>query len=160
MKRRTIKGLQEAQHIAGKPRFIPTINHRGSRQAGLIYERKVAERLADLYGAERVFHNPWFKYRDNKGEGWCCPDILLMPEREDGVLVIGECKLTTTTAAYKKLKNFYIPVVQMVYPKATIRSVQIARNLSRNWDDLSVDSMEEMYDDEAWDMVTWILRDV
>lgn len=159
MKRRTLKGLKSSVLLESAPHFIRKVKHRGARLAGIVYEKKVAQRLQDMYGP-RVLHNPWFKYIDKRGEGWCCADILILPEKDEP-LIIGECKLTSTKKAFKQLKNFYVPVSRLVWPQYEIRAIQIAKNLSLGWDGPLVGSLYDEYEEQfPGDFATWNWRDV
>lgn len=135
-KRQKIEDLARAEIIKRRPPFIPRPKpRRQDAKAGLVYERKVAEFFTALYGEDRVSHGDdergtWIKYKDQHGEGWAQPDLIMLPDEGAQVLIVGECKLTyTPRKAEQKLKKFYIPLLQEIYPDLIVRGLQICKNL-------------------------------
>lgn len=161
-RRRVIRDLEEAKLLEERPLFIPSSKkHRGSRKAGLIYEKKVADRLKLLLEDYTVYHQPWIYYKDKRGDGWCSPDIVILTNSENPVNVIGECKLTVTRAAERKLRNIYLPTCSLIWPEKPFRLVQIAKNLRIDWDDIMLDGLDDIFDPDAeWDFATWNWRDL
>lgn len=101
MTHRTIEGLRWAE-LCSKPSWVPRSRPRGSKAAGLAYERSVARSIpAAMTGL-------WFAYADRGGPGWCAPDMVL--QTPWGVLVI-EAKLTDVPEAYTQVRKLYMPVL-------------------------------------------------
>jgi len=153
--RTRIAGLREARLLDVRPPFIPQRNVRGSRRAGLVYEAQVAKALTARLGSDRVIHGPWIEYEDNRGRGWCQPDLIVLPS-DDDPLIIGECKLTATQAAERKLRWIYLPCVEMIWPGHEYRLVQICRSLSRDFDDLLIEDLNDTRNGP--DFATWRFR--
>jgi hypothetical protein len=133
-KQRKVKNVKSAELLSGRPPFI---GHPGmaekldsAQKAGLAYERKVARYLQDLLGEDRVLHGPWFKYVDHYGNGWCSPDIIILPDEGD-LLVVGECKLSWQKNAEGKLKNLYVPAASFIWPNNRYIGIQITKNLKK-----------------------------
>ena len=80
----------------------PKSRPRGTKALGLAYERAAARALP------RAEHNPWFKFEDRHGIGYCSPDLLFI--RDKAALLL-ECKLTDWEEAWEQLQRLYIPVV-------------------------------------------------
>lgn len=158
-KRRSLKGLTKAQFIDERPKFIPPqAKLRGAMKKGITYENKVAKYLKALCKGE-VIHGQWIEYVDRQGLGWCQPDILIVPKTKRHSLVIVECKLTATPRAKNQLKYIYLPALQMIYPKHTIKLVQVCRNLSKGFSDTKLESIEEAYSKKTdWDFATLHLK--
>ena len=76
----------------------------GTKAQGLGFERAVAR---ELPSAE---HNPWFKFEDKRGVGFCSPDLLLVTRSGAAIL---ECKLTAWGEAWEQLTHLYLPVVRL-----------------------------------------------
>ena len=158
-RRRIIKGLRWAKALECQPPFIHEKKVRGSRKAGLIYERKVANYLEALYPG-RVRHGQWFEFEDHRGKGWCQTDVLVMPV-EDGPLILIEIKLSHRPAAERKLKAMYLPVVLAVWPDTPIVRIQVCKNLTKGFDDVLIDTLDDVFDpDFPLEYATWNLRGI
>lgn len=159
-RRQIVKDLKGAKLLDTRPPFIPHAkNYRGSRRAGIIYEHAVAAHLLTLYGEDLVQHGPWFQYTDRRGDGWCSPDFII-DLGEGAPLVIADATLTVKAAKERKLRHIYLPVLAAVWPDRDIKLLQIAKNLRRDWDDVLVDSVEELIEAQGLDFATWILKNV
>lgn len=92
-------------------RAVPKVFHPVARQ-GLNYEKHFIRALtAQLPPSASVEHNPWFAYRDSRGESrYCCPDALLL-NPEDEFATVFELKRTWLPDAGNKLRDLYCPVV-------------------------------------------------
>lgn len=90
-----------------KPSFIPTSRPRGSKAAGLRYERNLAQFLQP-----GVIHGQWFEYEDATGIHYCQPDILYPISR--WLISIIEVKYTLVEGAFDQLVR-YLPVVEAAY---------------------------------------------
>ena len=157
-KRRTIVGLKKAELLEERPTFIPEGKYNGVQMAGIRYEKRVADRLKNRYGEERVWHGPWFQFEDKHGAGFCSPDILIFPTGS-GPVIIGECKLTVSREAERQLKKLYVPVVKYLWPDNDVRPVQIARNLKLKFGG-TLAELEDVMDPNAkgWPFVTFNWR--
>jgi hypothetical protein len=104
---------------------FPKQKHTAQQLAGLRYEKRALRRLASLYDLEK---SPWLSYIANNREGICQPDgiITLNPTH---VLVV-EVKLSHVLLARQKLRDFYRPLVQALYPGCFVSTLQVFRNTS------------------------------
>ena len=90
----------------------------------------------DRYGEERVLHNPWINFGDRYGRRWAQPDIILMPEEFEPLIII-ECKLTYTKRdAEKQLRELYYPLARNIWGvnSKDCKLVQACKNLTRHTD--------------------------
>lgn len=157
-KKRLIKDLKEAHLLSERPSFIPQAKYRGVKAIGIGFERKVAKYLKAVAG-DRAIHNPWFRFVDANGEGWCSPDVVMLPAGDEP-LVIFECKLTSVPKVATKLVGLYLPVVKSVWPDAKdYRLVQVCQNLRRGFEGYLIKDWRSAIDPEAeWDFATWNFR--
>lgn len=145
------------ERLVERPSFIPAPSKRtrGSKAEGLAYEGKIARYLAALYGG-RALHNPWFRFVDAIGEGWCSPDVLVLPKGDEpGVLF--ECKLTAVANVVEKIDGLYLPVVRAAFPEVKgWRAVQVCKNLRRGFEGYLINSAKSAVDPNAeWTFATW-----
>lgn len=111
-----------------------------------MYEERLASYLQAKFGKGRVLHGQWFKFKDDKGEGVCQPDVVILPDGQRGPLVIVECKLSHKPRAEGKLRNLYAPVVQCLYPKQKkIVLVQACKRLSRRFKGDIIESIDDVF---------------
>lgn len=129
---RQIRGrLTLAERCA--PRFAKARASRLSpaQANGIRYENKVHRALAVL--AKRlpavVEKNPWFHYIDANGHGACSPDAILWLS-DLGVVLVIEIKYTWVPTAEAKLKNLYLPVVNVALEPIVLRSLVICKSLT------------------------------
>lgn len=101
-------GLRWARPVE-KPDFIPVSRPRGSKAAGLRYERSFAKFMAPL----GVIHGQWFEFEDASGLRYCQTDLLFPLSLR--LMAIIEVKYTFTTHAYDQLLDLYKPVVEAAY---------------------------------------------
>lgn len=116
-----------------RPRHIPGSDKvRGRKmREGVAYEKYVHSVLQEIYGS-RFYGNPWFEFQVGGKKNWCSPDFLLFPEDlNQGVVVVGECKLTYKPKAWAKYEELYKPIVQSVFSGYVLRGVQVCRHLKR-----------------------------
>lgn len=120
-----------------RPSFIPKPKRlRGSRGAGLAYERALAKAVKSLNVAE-ILHGQWFHYKDQFGPGWCQPDIVFLSAK---FAVVIEVKLTNVQEARKQLQELYLPVLSVAYPEKEVVGVIALRHVS------SVEKEVEIFD--------------
>lgn len=112
-----------ARHADYIPQF-PQQKRTKAQQAGISFERAVHKRLVALY--PRIDLSPWLYYKTPKRSGVCQPDALLW--LTDTHICVVEIKLTWMGPARKKLLEFYGPVVQAIYPNATLSYLQVYKN--------------------------------
>jgi hypothetical protein len=105
---RRVAGLKSASLLDSRPSSIPIDRPRGSKAAGLRYER--------AFGAAQphLRHGPWFEFVDSSGPGYCQPDFLL--DRPNSI-VLFECKLSLVSQAFDQLFGLYKPVVEATLGK-------------------------------------------
>lgn len=117
MSHRSIIGLISAE--PAKSPWIKTKRPRGVKGLGIKYERDVAKAVGGI-------HNPWFRFVDTVGPGYCCPDIVLdIPE---GLFVL-ECKLSDKELAKSQLTELYIPVLSYVYQRP-VRGIVVTKHVT------------------------------
>ncbi|MCG3770733.1 MAG: hypothetical protein JW384_01911 [Nitrosomonadaceae bacterium] len=144
------------EHLIDRPSFIPAPSKRlrGSKAEGLSYERRIAGYLSALAGG-RAVHNPWYKFTDDEGDGWCSPDVILLP-KGDEPLVIFECKLTAVKGCEDKVRGLYLPVLQFLHPDTEIRTVQVAKNLRRGFEGYLIENWKSaLAPNVEWEFATW-----
>jgi hypothetical protein len=107
---RQITGLKWARRLPARPACIPASRPRGSRAAGLRYERALAKSLP------AALHGCWFEFEDANGHGYCSPDLILS---QSNLLVILEAKLSFTLDAVPQL-DFYSTIVEKALRKYTV----------------------------------------
>lgn len=131
-RKKSIRKLRAANWVA-KPKFIDDEKPTGIKATGLVYERSVLKWITDLYeGEATVMLNPWIKYTDANGMGWCSPDAVVIPN-DNSPPVIFEVKLTVTDDAIKELDNLYAPLLRKLLGVRKIKRVQVAHNLRTGW---------------------------
>jgi hypothetical protein len=93
--------------LCDPPRFATrTVNSvRGSRRRGLIYQGEILARLCEIYDLE-CLPEPWFFAHGV----YSSPDALVI-DLPRGIVHIVEVKLHHTPAAFDKLRNRYLPLL-------------------------------------------------
>lgn len=99
MSHRQVRGLIWARR-AERPTGLPHGRARGAKAAGLRYEAGLARALPD------ALHGQWFQFQDERGLGWCQPDLLF---EESGLIL--EAKYTWVPEGHSQLESLYLPVV-------------------------------------------------
>lgn len=112
------------------PGIANTSKMRGSRRAGISFERKVGERLNSLFH-EGAWGDVWIGYESSKKTSYCSPDFIVI-DVILGLITVVECKLTHTDDAYYQLNNLYIPVVKKLFPGFEVRGVEVCKNFDRS----------------------------
>lgn len=115
---RKISGLQEAR-LAENP-WGKAPRPRGTKAQGLRFESNVGKSLPG------ALHHQWFRFVDNAGPGYCCPDYLMVVRN---VLWIVECKLTDWNEAEAQMRDLYAPVLRMLWD-GDLACVTVAKHLS------------------------------
>ena len=98
------------------------------QKKGIRYERLAGKRLASSYGGGfTVRLGPWVTYKTGSKPRFCQPDGLV--EGPDCCVVV-EFKLSHRPEAEAKLRNFYLPILSLLYPPGhRFKLVQICKNL-------------------------------
>lgn len=132
VRQRKLTGPIRASLCQTPPTFAPE-KRTSAQLAGLRYEARVLSTVSKLYTKDgtKVVEKPWVVYRTAGRSGLCQPDFLI--ETTDGCtgrphVIVVEVKLSWIASARSKLVNFYGPIVQALYPDATLSYVQIYRN--------------------------------
>lgn len=107
---------------------------KGSKAAGLAYERKFAKALPSLVKGtplERhtVLWGQWLEFLDCNGKGFAQPDFFLLPPDAIGVGYILETKLSLNTRGWYQLEKLYNPLLSMLYPKVEWKLIQVCKNM-------------------------------
>jgi hypothetical protein len=98
-----------------------------SNWAGIKFENKFADHMAAIYG-DRAIHGPWIEYFDERGRGYCQPDVVLLASGDEPLIVF-ECKLTfRARKAGAKMINMYGPVAEYIWGSRPLL-VQVCRFL-------------------------------
>ena len=100
-----------------KPVF-PASKASGSKELGLRYERSVLKRVKRWFKGETVFHNPWIRFHDLHGNGFACPDIVVL---ESGIIF--ECKLSFKESAISQISDLYLPLCEEVFRRKFSRII-------------------------------------
>lgn len=103
------------------------------QRAGLKYQRDLTRALKQSAPTGLVVEpTPWFSYSDKRAQDGraliCSPDILLVDQENEFVVVI-EVKTTYTPTALDKLQKVYCPVVSRAL-KLPCRPLVICKNLT------------------------------
>jgi hypothetical protein len=107
MSYRIVRELSWAQ-ACPRPDFIPKsrVRGKGSKAAGHRYEAAFAKQIP------HALHNPWYRYQDAAGAGWCSPDFVLPL---GNWLVVFETKLGNFSEALSQINELYIPVLHVAH---------------------------------------------
>lgn len=126
---RQILGAVETTPLGGqRPRYLPKPKAlRGSRAAGIGYERKVGRLLSRLWPDE-TFSGHWFEFEDAYGRGCCQPDHFVVL---DGQVLLVECKLTENPTAWEQIRGLYRPVLAAEFG-LPVTGVQACKHLKRS----------------------------
>ncbi len=117
-----MRGLVVARY-ATAPNFLERPKTAAQR-AGLRYEAQVIAKATEY--VEKLEPGPWLYYKADRCSGICQPDALawLTPSH----ICIIEVKLTWQRPARAKLREFYGPVVQAIYPDVQLSYLQVYKN--------------------------------
>ena len=100
---RKIEGkLISVRVLPERPGCIPLSRPRGSKAAGLRYERELVK------GLKVAKHGLWIEWEDSAGKHFCQPDIICKFKNQVAVL---ECKYTWTREGHEQL-GLYVPLVE------------------------------------------------
>lgn len=124
---RSVAGLRFATQCE-RPSCIPVGRPRGAKAQGVRYERAVADVLQGTFNSNRIVHGQWFEFHDANGKGYAQVDLLLYLQALD-LYIVGECKLTYTGEAWRKMRMFYLPIVAMALQRRAVGFV-VVRNLT------------------------------
>lgn len=119
---------------------------RGAKGEGLRYEKLVAKATGGL-------HNQWFRFVDENGSGYCCPDVII--DRPSGLFVL-ECKLSDREEAKSQLTDLYLPVVSYVYGREA-RGIVVTKVLKRQ-SRFIVTSLNEAMEANGLPILHWLGR--
>lgn len=132
VRQRKLTGPISASLCQTPPTFAPE-KRTSAQLAGLRYEARVLSTVSKLYNQDgtKVVEKPWVVYRTTGRSGLCQPDFLI--ETADGStgrphVIVVEVKLSWIASARSKLVNFYGPIIQALYPNATLSYVQVYKN--------------------------------
>ncbi len=95
-----------------------------AQKNGKRYEKKVLEKLTDLFGSS-FFPGHWLRFHDASGLRYCQVDGLLHSER---LTAIFEVKYSFTSDGWWQLRRLYEPVIRRAYKPSRLALVLICRN--------------------------------
>lgn len=133
---RKIKGLVSAE-FATTPPFPAPRRLKGSKAAGLAYERKFGKALPDLlrdspFGEHKIQGGRWLEFEDSAGKGFAQPDFFLLPPGGDVLApdfgLIFENKLSINTRGWYQLEKLYLPLLRHIY-RIDFKLVLVCKNL-------------------------------
>ena len=142
---RQIKKLKWARFTDFAPHKKPDLKKVSSSiRDGHVYEEKVAQYLAAVFGEDNVKHGQWVEFCDANGPGMCQPDIIV---EKDGRVAIIECKLTARKTARKQLEKLYAPVLRHIYKKRKLKLVQATSALTLKCkDEIILKNLNDIFD--------------
>ena len=130
-RRRSVRGLKKASLIE-TPSFTNGYSYQTSAMLqGLRFEKNIKNFLSEAYDERaKVLPGQWFEFEDIRGRGFAQPDVILLPPQ--GHLLIVEVKLTWRPGVERKLRRFYGPLCEQIWPDLKQKHVQICRGLKKN----------------------------
>jgi hypothetical protein len=118
---RSVVGLHYAA-MCLRPAHIPKSRPKGSKAAGLRYEKALAAAIP------RAEHGQWFEFKDLNGPGHCQMDLVIEGAKR---VVIIECKLTEVEQGQEQLEKLYFPIAKLVWPDKKPLGIVAVRHLSK-----------------------------
>jgi hypothetical protein len=101
---------------------------KGSRAAGLSYERKARKLLEELHGRDGL-SGPWLRFasKQNARLTFCQPDFVVI-DRYLLRCTVFEIKLKHTSDAWWQVRQLYIPVLRALLPPSfTFHAVELVK---------------------------------
>lgn len=123
-----VSNLHSAKLLGERPKCIPMGRLRGTKAAGMRFQRAVGAALEAKLGHD-ILLGPWFEYIDCGVRRYCQPDFIIL-RLLHAYLVVIEAKLTWNFEAYEQLRRLYVPVVRQFY-NLPVYSMLAVRNLTR-----------------------------
>jgi hypothetical protein len=126
MTQRIIEGALRWATSCPKPTFAPQAKPSPAKRKGIAFEARVAATL----GIGR--HGDWFNYADDKGLGYCQPDLWWKEPAVGNAIariVVVEVKLTWTLAASRAILGLYAPVLSHIH-QLPVHGIIICKNLT------------------------------
>lgn len=118
--------------VVPRPSFIPKGRPRGSKAAGLAFERLAIRSIAGCAAGL------WFRYADQRGVAYCAPDgVLQVPW---GTIVV-EVKYTDTPQAYSQVDGYRRVVRSITGGK--VGSIVLCKRLTPHRHGLVVDNLRQ-----------------
>ena len=137
--KRQVEGKVCYARLCERPSMLPraAMPARGVKAVGLRFERSVGKAITSLLS--NVHLGQWIEWRDDSGVRYCQPDVYHVASDR---VVVFECKLTEVEEARGQLLGLYLPLLRIVYSRATL-GIVVARHLSKESDTSRVcDSLE------------------
>ena len=104
-----------------RPQWLRPGRPRGSRAAGLAYERALGRVIP------RAVHGQWFQYIEDGEPKWCQTDFHVVGAKS---VVIFEAKLANYAEAFAKLKDLYLPVGRLAWPERRVGGVIVLKSVA------------------------------
>ena len=135
-----------------RPAWLRPSRPRGSRAAGLAYERALARALP------RAVHGQWFQYIEDGEPKWCQTDFHIVGAKN---VVIFEAKLANYAEAHDKLTSLYLPVGRLAWPERRVGGVIVLKSVSNVPEGVAIfenlrDAVDNLRPDEGPVVVHWL----
>lgn len=133
---RKIIGLEEAGLAQASPYPVPR-KLKGSKAAGLAYERKFGKALPGIlegtpFAQHSIHAGQWIEFRDAAGAGFAQPDFYLLPPLDSILLpdfgIILETKLSINTRGWFQLEKLYLPLLRKIY-RIDFKLILVCKNM-------------------------------
>lgn len=127
----------------------------GRKSQGIRFELDCVEVLEKRF-PDRVNHGQWLRWRGARGaDRWGQTDVLI--PREDGRVIVVECKLTWKPEGIVQLKELYLPVLRVIWPEVEFVPVLMCGGLAKGAEDMPRVSLRELADVPPGDvrLLTW-----
>lgn len=114
--------------FADPPAVESVRTYTGPQKNGLRYERRVQKYLEEQFG-KLYLASPWICFRevlDTSVAHRCQPDGLLFSGDSTRVTIV-EIKHSHTQRAWWQLRKLYQPVLQALYPEASVQVCEVTR---------------------------------
>ena len=119
------RSSRQFQNVRWTPPIVRSASRpRGAKRAGLVYERKVIDVLAAIYGASFTpAATIQYSFR-GKPKAAILDGLLRL---DDQVLII-EVKLAHTERVWEQLMLRYAPLVRVLEPRLRLRTIEVCRS--------------------------------
>lgn len=152
----TVRHLKWVRELpaASPPPFPKPRRLKGSKAAGIAYERKFGRALPGLacgtpFEKFKLHSGIWLEFADGRKEGWAQPDFFLLPPEDSNPLhpdfgLILETKLSINARGWQQLEKLYLPLLRHLY-KIDFKLILVCKNLRPGFSEYPIlDSVEPL----------------